>query len=98
MKPDEDGTVHIPGLACPWCGAANDGTFASSGERVVPDDEAVSICIYCVEPAIYIVSLYGVALRLPTEQERTQLLKIFARELDAIRLAKILRPLGEGGR
>lgn len=75
---------RIEGLACPACHASTDG-YTGIGNSIAPRDGDVSICAYCRNVAIFVVSGdHDYAFRDATSEELLVLSRdpmfVFARE------------------
>lgn len=67
-----DREVHMPGLRCPYCACANDGTSEVKGKSR-PSPGAYSVCFYCVKVALFTedpANECGLGLRRLTNEEQ----------------------------
>lgn len=74
MQLDKDGYVHLPVMACPYCGKLIDCTTSVDGRPLIPQDADISLCFGCAQPCIFVVNDLGVSVRKPTPQEMVEIL------------------------
>ena len=62
----KDITVNTPDAICPHCDANLNGAAAANGKRIVPKENDVTMCVHCLEFAVYTKDLQ---LRKPRKDE-----------------------------
>lgn len=76
MTDNHAGHAHLPDLSCPYCGELLDcATGAYADQSAVPTDGAVSLCVFCAQPAMFVVSVFGTAVRRATPEEKASILE-----------------------
>lgn len=60
-------------MPCPYCGRPNDRSLGATGGTGVPMHGDVAVCFGCLEPGVFANGPFGIAIRLPTAEERAQI-------------------------
>jgi hypothetical protein len=74
-QPGDPGVYRHAAVSCRTCGAANDAVTHPYGLNRVPKDGDVSICRSCGEVSLFVIGPFGVALREPTLQEMSEIVR-----------------------
>lgn len=79
-------------LPCPHCATPNSGHASGTDPDRSPEDGDGSVCWRCGGLAVFVASPLGLALRIPTEAERADMLTwpVVIEHLEARRAAFIL--------
>jgi hypothetical protein len=85
----------LPDLPCPYCGVTlecADGVPTNVNDR--PTAGAVSVCIACAEPSLFVEGPFGLAFRKPTPRERASIMDQIGPALLKYKMMRASRPGG----
>lgn len=74
--------IHVTNpCVCPWCAKPSDAAInaADEGDRY-PRDGDITVCVGCLNPAIYVAGPLGIAHRRPTPAEWEEYGSVFSAE------------------
>lgn len=90
------GHTRIADLLCPYCSVRLDCADALPTNRsATPKAGAVSVCIACAEPALFVNGPFGLAFRKPTDVERALIMAQIGPALMAFKMQRSGHPEGE---
>jgi hypothetical protein len=84
--------VSLSGLLCPYCSVRLDcADGLPSNLSATPTAGAVSVCVECAEPALFVDGPFGMAFRKPTQDERASIMAAIGPALMMYKMQRRMR-------